>query len=220
MKTCPQCRKVFSNMVKVCPDCKIPLPDSAGGNTACPVTPAAPVRPVTPVTPVTPVAPVTPDTPITPANPNNTFNRSNPVSPIKPSVGSIPADAPGFMESVKLFFSHYADFRTRSRRREFWFASIFNTVIILIIYAMGMAGLSSENTAMASTSSVLLMVYSLAILVPSLAISVRRLHDVGKSGWLYLLNIIPYLGSIILLIFFCKDSTEDNQWGPNPKHYA
>lgn len=213
MKTCPQCRKVYSNLVKVCPDCKIPLTDSTGGNAARPVRPVTPVTPVTPVRPVTPVAPVTPVSTVTPVSPVTPVAPGSAVFPPDPG----PAKAPGFWEAVKLFFTHYVDFRTRSRRREFWFACIFNTVLILAFYALGIVGISTENTTLTSIGSVLLFVYSIAILIPGLAVSVRRLHDVGKSGWFYLLNMIPYLGSIILLVFYCMDSTMDNQWGPSPK---
>ena len=55
------------------------------------------------------------------------------------------------------------------------------------------------------------------VLIPGTALCVRRLHDVGKSGWFYLWILLPLIGYIIILIQFCKDSTGDNQWGPNPK---
>ena len=60
-------------------------------------------------------------------------------------------------------------------------------------------------------------IWSLVVLVPGLAVTVRRLHDVGKSGWYYLWILLPLAGPIMILIQLCKDSTEDNQWGPNPK---
>ena len=60
--------------------------------------------------------------------------------------------------------------------------------------------------------------WSLATLVPQIAITIRRLHDIGKSGWYYLIGLIPLVGGIILLVWMCQDSTEDNQWGPNPKN--
>lgn len=61
-------------------------------------------------------------------------------------------------------------------------------------------------------------IWSLVILIPSLAICIRRLHDVGKSGWWYLWILLPLVGSIILMVQFCKDSEGDNQWGPSPKY--
>ncbi len=111
----------------------------------------------------------------------------------------------GFLEAVALFFSRYADFKGRSRRSEYWWVMLFNVIVsvVLVLLPDSLAFLSS--------------LWSLAILVPSLAICIRRLHDVGKSGWWYLFILIPLVGGIILLVQFCKDSTEDNQWGPNPK---
>ena len=111
----------------------------------------------------------------------------------------------GFLEAVALFFSRYADFKGRSRRSEYWWVMLFNVIVsvVLVLLPDSLAFLSS--------------LWSLAILVPSLAICIRRLHDVGKSGWWYLFLLIPLVGGIILLVQFCKDSTEDNQWGPNPK---
>lgn len=111
----------------------------------------------------------------------------------------------GFLEAVALFFSRYADFKGRSRRSEYWWVMLFSVIVsvVLVLLPDSLAFLSS--------------LWSLAILVPSLAICIRRLHDVGKSGWWYLFILIPLVGGIILLVQFCKDSTEDNQWGPNPK---
>ena len=107
------------------------------------------------------------------------------------------------IEATKLFFIRYADFKGRSRRSEFWWASL----------AIGIIG--SIVTAILGDLS---FIWSLATLIPSLAICIRRLHDIGKSGWWYLISLIPLVGLIIMIVFCCKDSTEDNQWGPNPKN--
>ena len=108
-----------------------------------------------------------------------------------------------FIEATKLFFTRYADFKGRSRRSEYWWASLATFIV------------SSVLTAIIPD---LVGIWNLIILVPSIAICVRRLHDIGKSGWLFLLNFIPLVGQILMLIWACKDSTEDNQWGPNPKY--
>ena len=107
-----------------------------------------------------------------------------------------------FIEATKLFFIRYVDFKGRSRRSEYWWASL----------AIGIVG-----ALISSIIPELGGLWNLAILVPSIAICVRRLHDIGKSGWWYLINLIPLVGQIILIIWFCKDSGEANQWGPNPK---
>lgn len=117
--------------------------------------------------------------------------------------GREPKPSVGFIDAIKMFFTKYADFNTRSRRSEYWWAFLFCTL-------PGMAaGMISKSFA---------GLWSLAALVPTIAISVRRLHDIGRPGTWYLLNLIPIVGSIILIVWYCQDSTGDNQWGPNPKY--
>ncbi|MBQ8237409.1 MAG: DUF805 domain-containing protein [Oscillospiraceae bacterium] len=107
-----------------------------------------------------------------------------------------------FVDAIKLAFTRYAEFGGRSRRSEYWWFTLFNMIVSFVISAI------IPDFA---------WIWSLAVLVPGLAICIRRLHDVGKSGWFYLWMLLPLVGWIIILIQFCKDSTEDNQWGPNPK---
>ena len=116
-------------------------------------------------------------------------------------VGS--AEPVGFLEAVKLFFLRYADFRGRSRRSEYWFGSL---------------GVGILGTVFGALLPDLVWIWSLIIWLPTLCINIRRLHDIGKSGWWYLVNLIPLAGPIIFLVWTCKDSTEDNIWGPNPKN--
>ena len=120
-----------------------------------------------------------------------------------------PAPQVGFLDAVKMFFTRYADFSTRSRRSEFWWAYLGLTIITWVV---GMIG------GMVDFLGWLPTVWSLAILVPSIAISVRRLHDVGKSGAYYLWILLPIAGPIILLIQYCKDSEGANQYGPSTKY--
>jgi len=102
----------------------------------------------------------------------------------------------------------FADFKGRARRKEFWMFALVNFVVSLVISIVG----SIIGTTLLST------IYSLAILLPSLGVGVRRLHDVGKSGWYMLASLIPVIGWIWLLILAVQDSQPgDNQWGPNPK---
>ncbi len=102
----------------------------------------------------------------------------------------------------------FADFKGRARRKEFWMFALVNFVVSLVISIVG----SIIGTTLLST------IYSLAILLPSLGVGVRRLHDVGKSGWYMLASLIPVIGWIWLLILVVQDSQPgDNQWGPNPK---
>ena len=107
-----------------------------------------------------------------------------------------------FIEAIKLAFTHYADFSGRSRRSEYWWFCLFNMIV------GGIIGFILPDIA---------WIWTLVVLVPGTALCVRRLHDVGKRGWYYLWILLPIVGAIMILIQFCKDSTEDNQWGPNPK---
>ncbi len=103
----------------------------------------------------------------------------------------------------------YADFSGRARRKEYWMFVLFNFLISFVIgFIVGLLGLPDF----------LIYVYSLAVFVPGLAVCVRRLHDIGKSGWMYFIVLIPIIGAIWLIVLFCQDSQpEENAWGPNPK---
>ena len=103
---------------------------------------------------------------------------------------------------------HYADFKGRARRKEFWMFMLINWVISMVLAIIG--GLI-HFTLLGS-------IYSLAVLVPTLGVGVRRLHDMGKSGWWYLICLVPVLGAIYLIYLWCQDSqAEANEWGANPK---
>lgn len=126
----------------------------------------------------------------------------------------------------KTIIENYANFSGRARRREYWF---FCLSVWLINVAMRILGIimviisaSSSLLEIVSTSSAVAMaLLSLGLIVPSIAVCVRRLHDIGKSGWYFLLSFIPIIGGIILLIWFCRDSVAvSNKWGANPKDPA
>lgn len=115
-----------------------------------------------------------------------------------------------FTDSIRLFFQRYADFNGRSRRCEFWFAVLFTGIISSVLSNLG------QNYVFFSIVS---GIWSLAILIPTIALSVRRLHDVGKPGSWYFWNLLPIAGQIILLIKYIADSAPGaNQYGPNPKY--
>ena len=112
------------------------------------------------------------------------------------------------MEWYIKVLKNYAVFQGRARRKEYWMFTLFSIIISIVLTIID---------SVTGLTSVLSGIYSLAVLVPSLAVSVRRLHDTGRSGWFVLLALIPIIGSIILIVFMCGDSQEDNQYGPNPK---
>ena len=102
----------------------------------------------------------------------------------------------------------YAVFGGRARRKEYWYFQLFYILISIVILIIdGVTGVDG----------LLFMLYTLAMLIPQLAVCVRRLHDSGKSGWWILISFVP-LVSIVLLVFMVQDGQPgENQYGPNPK---
>lgn len=110
----------------------------------------------------------------------------------------------------------YADFDGRARRTEYWMYTLFNLIFICVLYALFF--IIGADSSMAMLILALIGLYSLATFIPSIAVAIRRLHDVGKSGWMLLVVFIPLLGGIWLLVLYCTDSQPgDNEYGPNPK---
>ena len=115
----------------------------------------------------------------------------------------------------------YAVFSGRARRAEYWYFVLFNAVVSIILSILGKA-IGVFNMTIGTVGNeinILSIIYSLAVLVPGLAVAVRRLHDVGKSGWMVLINLIPLIGQIWILVLMMKDSTPgENEYGSNPKN--
>ncbi len=102
----------------------------------------------------------------------------------------------------------YVVFSGRARRKEYWMFALFNLIIALILLVVGTV----------IHTQLLYYIYVLLVLIPSLAVAVRRLHDIGQSGWWFLIAIVPLIGPIILLFLFIRDSDPgENKYGPNPK---
>ena len=111
---------------------------------------------------------------------------------------------------------HYADFKGRAGRTEYWMFVLFN---ILIGFILGLIEILNGWYLFETEFGVLTSLYSLAVLIPGIAVSVRRLHDVGESGWMFLAYLLPIVGAIWLFILMIKDSkSEDNKYGQNPKN--
>ncbi|MEU1377869.1 DUF805 domain-containing protein [Streptomyces triculaminicus] len=106
----------------------------------------------------------------------------------------------------------YATFSGRAGRPEFWMFTLISFVISIVLAVIDSA---------LGTAPVIGLVYSLAVLLPGLAVGVRRLHDIDRSGWWLLLALIPILGSIVLLVFFALPGTPgENSYGPKPLEAA
>ena len=109
----------------------------------------------------------------------------------------------------------YAVFNGRARRKEYWMFVLFSIIIGIVLRIIdNLIGLDEGSF----TTVLLSSLYSLAVLIPSLAVSVRRLHDTNRSGWWLFISLVPFVGPIVLLMFLVTDSHPDeNQYGPNPK---
>ena len=117
----------------------------------------------------------------------------------------------------KVVFENFANFSGRARRSEFWYFVLVNC-IISTVFTISSLSIFDTNASLASMISLISGLYSLAIFIPNLAVTVRRLHDVGKSGWYYFIVLIPLLGVILLLYWFCQEGElNENKWGHNPK---
>lgn len=111
-------------------------------------------------------------------------------------------------DAVRSVLTNYANFNGRARRSEYWWWVLAVVLVSLVLNILEAA---------LGTGSILSTLFSLAILVPGLAVGARRLHDTGKSGWLLLIGLIPLVGFILLIVWFATDSQGDNQYGPSPK---
>lgn len=121
------------------------------------------------------------------------------------------------MEWYLMVWKRYAEFTGRSRRMEYWMFSLIHGVVFLLLEGAVLAVAAVRVPGAAVFIFTLCFLYAVAAMVPGLAVSVRRLHDMGKSGWWMLLSFVPLL-DLLLLVFLCFDSEPgSNRYGPNPK---
>ncbi|MBG6100503.1 uncharacterized membrane protein YhaH (DUF805 family) [Micromonospora vinacea] len=121
-----------------------------------------------------------------------------------------------FSTAIKSVFSQYVGFSGRARRSEYWWFALF-TILVSIVTAILDSALGLTFVE-GSTTGFIGLIASLALLLPSLAVAVRRLHDTDRTGWWLLIALVPFVGAIVLLVFFVLDSTPGaNRFGPNPK---
>ena len=109
---------------------------------------------------------------------------------------------------IDVLVNKYADFGGRARRAEYWYFTLFNALVGFVIgLVAGLLGLEWLS-----------YIWTIGVFVPAIALAVRRLHDIGKNGWWYLIILIPLIGAIWLLILFCKEGdSAANAYGENPK---
>lgn len=121
-----------------------------------------------------------------------------------------------FLEALT---KRYAQFSGRASRREFWGFTLFATGAVVAILFVAWIMLEINEGLVGIVLFYLDWIFAIALVIPHLSVGVRRLHDIGKSGWLYLISVIPLIGPIWLIVLCCQASVnEDNQWGGLPEN--
>ncbi|MCG3861732.1 DUF805 domain-containing protein [Psychrobacter sp. Sarcosine-02u-2] len=117
----------------------------------------------------------------------------------------------GIMDWFKKGLRNYANFSGRARRKEYWYFVLVQMGLVIIAMILDAIIFNSEI-------GLFYIVVALGLFLPGLAVTIRRLHDTSRSGWWFLISILPLIGSIILLVFLASDTKlEINQWGPPAK---
>ena len=111
--------------------------------------------------------------------------------------------------------TNYAIFKGRARRKEYWMFTLFSLIISIVLSVIDVStGMFDPELGRGLTSTI----FSMAVLIPTIAVGVRRMHDVGKSGWFMLISLVPIIGGIWLLVLLCTDGdSSENAYGPSPK---
>ncbi|WP_338677936.1 DUF805 domain-containing protein [Listeria ivanovii] len=137
----------------------------------------------------------------------------------------------GFLEAYKSFWKNYVNFSGRAPRSAYWYVVLWNAIIIGVLYILaiifGISALmegSAGGTGMVGGGGALLILvilwlYLLAALIPTISLTVRRLHDSGKSVFFAFLDLIPFVGGIIILVFMCLESDGPNQYGDDDSQF-
>ena len=115
-----------------------------------------------------------------------------------------------FSEAISSGFRNYVGFSGRASRSEFWYWILFTVLVSIVTSIVDFGALSSNVMPFSS-------IWSLVTFLPSLAMGIRRLHDTDRSGWWWLLSLIPLIGIIVLIVFWCSEGTRGpNRFGPDP----
>lgn len=129
------------------------------------------------------------------------------------------------IKATKSYFTNYFNFKGRTSRAEFWWAALGIFLLSFIVYFIAglIFGIPDQNTTIESTEAlkayfsngfvIISIILALLLIIPSISISVRRLHDINKSGWWYLITFVPYVGGLVLFIFCLLPSVnKDNKY--------
>ena len=139
--------------------------------------------------------------------------------PVEEVIESIPMT---FSRAISTCFEKYATFTGRATRSEYWYFFLFNFLVNIAFFIIMYVAAYNGNSSFVTIVYVLSIIYSLATILPGLAVSIRRLHDSCHSGWWVLINLffICYIGPIWFIVLMCKDTYEaENEYGPVPDEY-
>lgn len=120
---------------------------------------------------------------------------------------------------LDILTNKYSDFSGRARRKEYWYWTLNYIIVLLIAMVMdNLLGLNFELLGQDLGYGWLYLIVGITHFLPGFSMVIRRLHDVGKSGWFYFIILIPLIGIIWMLVLVCSDGVkEENKWGTNPK---
>ena len=124
-----------------------------------------------------------------------------------------------FGTAVMTVYRKYVDFQGRARRSEYWFFQLFYFLVSVVLFILMSltAGTNGSSGALGTILALVLLVFSLGTFLPALAVLIRRLHDTDRSGWWIFLGLVPLVGPIILIIWYCtKGTTGPNKYGLDP----
>lgn len=124
------------------------------------------------------------------------------------------------VEAIKSGYANYANFSGRSARSAYWWWALFQIVVAIAIAMVeggGSGAMGGGSASFAYNPGIVGLIWSLGNLIPGIAVSVRRMHDLDKSGWMLLIALIPLIGGLLLLYWFCQRGTAgDNRFGQDP----
>jgi len=118
----------------------------------------------------------------------------------------------------KVFLNQYINFSGRARRKEYWYFTLVNILAMLPLYLILMATIAIESTVLMYIFATIFFIFGIALIIPSIAVTVRRLHDTNKSGWCYFLSLIPLLSIVLLAFMVVEGDRSTNRYGKDPKN--
>jgi uncharacterized membrane protein YhaH (DUF805 family) len=113
----------------------------------------------------------------------------------------------------KQAYKNYAEYKGRATQPEYWYFVLCHALVTISLIILIVVGAEGNNELMAISAGISLGIYSLASIIPSIMISIRRLHDTGKSGWFNMFAFIPVVGGLLMIILLAQKSDGDNEWG-------